>query len=366
MKKIVVGLLLIMTICLLACGTNKREIDNNLVGKWKDAVGGNRTLVLNDDGTGKYGNNDLVWKWKDAIIELEYNDNNDTEYNIVFEKKEIDGKMRLVSEVGDEIFIAEDSFEEECKQIRTELVATTPDLNLDKFWTDISLNKAKAEMDYSQKMFKVKVSVYNIDTDKFSYMYKDGGYTKTVTVYLPTEELAKLINGDKITVLGKLDSLYDSGVSINNAFVVDSRYTEQQTYDEATIKDVIENYNPIGSDGNIHWDIGSSPFFIDNRLTFEEIDSKTFLEVMDGEWIGKEYSHPKDKWSIIFTSKNTANVSKNNGEIYEWKYKFSGTSLMFPESNRQFYEVRKVADNLIVLYANTIDYVPYWIIYKEN
>ena len=248
---------------------------------------------------------------------------------------------------------------------KTELVKNTPMLNLDEVFDVISVNEAKAEVNYNQKMFQVKVSAMNIGTDFFEYAYIDGNITRSIKVFMPTEELAKLDNGDKIIVLGEL-SVSGTYLALKNAFVVSSDLVEQVEFDEQTIKDIIEQYNPKGEDGNIHWDIGSSPILIDNRLSFEQLDENTFYEaVKDGEWTTKEYISPKDSRKIVFTSSTTADVSTNGGKVYEWEYGFSGDKLKFPVKASDKYEVRRVSDNLIVFYAKTVDYVPYWLLYKE-
>ena len=87
---------------------------------------------------------------------------------------------------------------------------------------------------------------------------------------------------------------------------------------------------------------------------------------MSGEWKGKYYSEENTEYLIIFTSDSTASVSKNGKTASEWSYTFSGDMIKFPNnSSVEAREVRKVSDKLIVIYAETIDYVPYWILYKE-
>ena len=69
-------------------------------------------------------------------------------------------------------------------------------------------------------------------------------------------------------------------------------------------------------------------------------------------------------WTVTFTSDSTADVIKGDGDVYEWEYSFSGGYIKFPVKDSNSLEVRKVSDNLIVFYANTVDYVPYWILYR--
>lgn len=245
-----------------------------------------------------------------------------------------------------------------------ELVASTPFLNLDEMWNTIDTNQAKAKLTYDQKMFQVNVTVLNISTNYFDYMFKyNDGVMKSFKVFMPTETLATLTNNSHITVLGKL-VISGSSAYLEDAFVVDSSNVEQKSFDDETIQKAIDDYN-LNNSGKIDWNKGSGPFFIDNRLYFEELTADTFLKEMEGEWFGKEYSNARTTRQIVFTSDSTADVSTNGGKVYEWKYSFVGNLLKFPEAASEPYEVRKVSDRLIVFYADTMGYVPYWILYKE-
>lgn len=247
---------------------------------------------------------------------------------------------------------------------KEELVASTPFLDLDEMWITIDTNQAKAKLTYDQKMFQVKVTVLNIGTDYFDYIFKyNDGITKSFKVYIPTEELATLTNNSHITVLGKL-VISGSSAYLKDAFVVEDSIVEKQTFDDETVQNAIDNYDPNNA-GKIDWEKGSCPFFIDNRMSFEELTADTFLKEMEGEWFGKEYSAATKTRQIVFTSNSTADVSENGGTVYEWKYSFVGNLLKFPEAASKTYEVRKVSDRLVVFYAETVDYVPYWILYKE-
>lgn len=246
-----------------------------------------------------------------------------------------------------------------------ELVASTPFLDLDKLWSDMASNKAKATLSYDQQMFQVKVTVLNISTAYFDYRYKYNGYIKSLRVYLPTETLAELTNGEYITVLGKL-VISGSDAELKDAFVVDDSMVEKQTLDDETVQYIIDNYTPYNPDTKkIDWQKGSCPFLIDNRSSFEKLTAETFLDAMDGEWRGKQYVTVEDDWRITITSTSTADVTKNGGEVHEWEYGFVEGLLKFPVSANYNYDARKVSDRLIVLYQCTIDYVPYWILYKE-
>ena len=95
---------------------------------------------------------------------------------------------------------------------------------------------------------------------------------------------------------------------------------ETQTFDDETVQNAIDNYNPNNA-GKIDWEKGSCPFFIDNRLYFEELTADTFLSEIEGEWLGKEYVSAATKIrQIVFTSDSTADVCEIGDKVYEWKY----------------------------------------------
>lgn len=250
---------------------------------------------------------------------------------------------------------------------QTKLIETTSELNLDSMWLTAEGNQARASQIYTGNMYKVKVRVMNISNNYFEYSYIDAfGRSRRIQVYMPIEILATLNNGDHIMVLGKFNLLSSSSAQITDAFVVDSSNIGTKDFDEATIQEAIANFKPFNSKGNIDWNSGSAPFFVDNRLYFKELNEEIFLNTMTGEWYAREYiSSRESEYKIVFTSDSTADVSKNDGDVYEWKYSWNGNTIKFPSGASKYYEARMVSDNLIVFYAETIDYVPYWILYKK-
>jgi hypothetical protein len=229
-------------------------------------------------------------------------------------------------------------------------------------WESLENNKAKAQTTYEGNMYKVTVRVQNIETNFFEYKEQYNGHLKTLRIYMDTEELAKLNDFEQITVLGKLTNIYGGTPELKDAFIIDN-YVSYKQYNDEELKDKIDNFGGDGGDGNIAWNEGSYPFFIDNMLNFKKIDSQIFYSEVTGEWIGKYYvDGDKSTYSITFTSENTANVKKNDSKISEWNYSFNGENLKFPTTNSNSYEVRKVSDSLYVLYN---DYKPRWIIYKN-
>lgn len=256
-----------------------------------------------------------------------------------------------------------DSEKEDIDKVRSLLVETSPELYLDILWNSIETNKAKAKTTYEGNTYKIKVKVMNIQTNYFDYSMKYNNNIKTLRVCMSTEELDKLTTGDYITVLGTLTNI--SGTpQLLDAFNIEP-YVQIKQYDEEDLKEIIKNYGGSGNDGNISWKEGSYPFFIDNRLNFEKIEGNTINNELTGEWYAKQYvDGDRNTFWISFTSENTANISKNDSKVYEWKFSIRNNMLYFPESNNEAYEVRKVSKNLLVFYARTNNYVPYWILYK--
>lgn len=249
------------------------------------------------------------------------------------------------------------------KAKEAELVASTPMLDLDELWYSIYANEANAKMNYDGKMFQVKVTALNIGTDSFEYIYKDAfGSMKYFEVYMPTETLATLTSGENITVLGEL-RLSGSSASLHDAFIVDDSNSSKSAFDDETVQEAIDNYWP-DKHGNVDWNSGSCPFFIENRLSFMKLDSTNFFSEMEGAWIGTDRmrNSEDEHWDFEFTSDSTVNVTEDGNGPFEWSYTVEGDRLKFAGDP---YEVRKVSDRLVVFYANTIDYVPYWILYKE-
>lgn len=247
----------------------------------------------------------------------------------------------------------------------TETIASAPFLNLDVMYEAIQSNQAQAQLTYNDNMYKVKVTVMNIGTSNFSYRYKNyRGETKVFDVYMPTDVLATLDSGSHIIVYGKL-ILKGSVAKLQDAIVVDESNIGEKTFDEQTLQQAIEEFVPFNREGNIDWSSGSAPFFVDNRLYFDKISPEEFLGELSGEWTGIYYSERNTKYSLTFKDEKIVTVSKNGGEPYEWEYAFYGDMVRLPDKSvLEPCEVRKVSENLVVFYADTVDYVPYWVLYK--
>ena len=257
---------------------------------------------------------------------------------------------------------AKKSVEEE----RAELVASTELLDLDSYFYEVFNNRAAAEQTYNKKMFMVRVSVMNIKTDRFEYRYASDlffGESRSLEVCLPSEVLATLTNGEKITVLGELIVQSSSTAVLKDAFIVDESYISEKTFDEETVQKVIDDFNFDDSEGNISWDEGSAPFLIENRMSFKKITQSSFIDEMSGKWFAKHYVTPEEEWSVEFKSDSPATVYKPE-ETVEWKYRFEGDNIYFPTSSTECYEVRKVSEKLVVFYDSSGE-VPNWIMYKK-
>ena len=251
------------------------------------------------------------------------------------------------------------------KAKEAELVASTPMLNLDELWYSMYANEASAKMNYDGKMFQVKVTVLNIGTNSFEYIYKDDwGSTHFFEVYLPTETLATLTSGEHITVLGELKLSSSSSASLHDAFIVDDSNSVQMVVDDETVQEIIDNYYPDKTNP-ISWDNGSCPFLVENRMSFKQLTESDFLNEAEGQWIGKHYVDTKESFHIEFTSTSSANITTDENITKDWPCNFTGNTLTFSKASPNEYEVRKLSDKLIVFYADTTDYVPQWILYKE-
>ena len=141
---------------------------------------------------------------------------------------------------------------------------------------------------------------------------------KSLKIYLPTNELAKLKNFEQVTVLGKLTNVAGTP-ELKDAFLIDDYISKKQYTNE-----------------------------------------ESFYSNITGNWLLKNYvDGDRSTFSISFTGKNTANVKKDDSEIYEWDYSFIGDKLKFGGDS---FEVRKIADNLYVFYD---DIYPLWILYRD-
>lgn len=370
-KKIIVvisiSVLVVITLLIVLLLKNNNGINNLLTNyQWKDAIGNSRTLLFNKDGSGKYIDYDMKYSIKDDSINIFFKSYNQQEQNLSFNLTNEGNEYKIVSKNGESIYIAnDDKFEERKKIIRTELVDKTPVLDLEQLWYDISNNEANAKIKYDSKLYKIKVNVMNIGTDHFSYRRSVNGYTKNIDIYMPTEDLAKLSKDMHITVLGQLNNVTSSPV-LYNAFIADG-YATTKTFNDAELKKQIELFGGTGGDGNVSWDEGSYPYFISNRDRFEKIDSSNFLNELSGTWKAKYYIEEKKDYKITFKTETTADYSLyDSDKISEWKYKMIEDTLYFPESRKDTkFEVRKASDNVFIFYTYTVDYVPYWILYKE-
>ena len=65
---------------------------------------------------------------------------------------------------------------------KTKLVAETPELDLDNFWFTLDSNKAKAKTNYEGKIYKISLSVMNIETDYFENMTKEYEGAKLIRI----------------------------------------------------------------------------------------------------------------------------------------------------------------------------------------
>jgi hypothetical protein len=248
---------------------------------------------------------------------------------------------------------------EEKKEVsRESLVEETEILDLNLLWYTIDNNVAQAEEKYEGNNYIINVTVRNKGNNYFQPYFKYGNHTKSIIVYMPSEEIAKLSDGEKITVLGKLENVAGS-VCLKNAFIIDD-YVKGQKFDDETLKHNVEIYGGPGADNHYDWSEGSFPFLMNNMGFFKKIDNaEDFNKVMSGAWKAKQYSDNDVIWTFDFVSTEYANVAKGENEAKEWKYSISGGVLKLVSTN---YSVRKASDKLVILYDD--DGIPRWILYR--
>lgn len=116
-------------------------------------------------------------------------------------------------------------------------------LNWNEVHDIISSNGAKAE-DYNGKWYIFTARVTNIEKDSCK-MYldtsSDGYPVNPISVYLPTAELKKLVNGQALTVVGKLDAA-KAFSSLKDAFVFPEELYSDDSFKIEMISHKDRNY----------------------------------------------------------------------------------------------------------------------------
>lgn len=255
------------------------------------------------------------------------------------------------------------SSKKEEEKERKDLVKNTPVLKLKDLWKELDANEPYALQTYEGKNFKIKVKFQNKGKDYFEYKEVYNGKERSLKVYMKSSDMKKLKESDEITVLGKLTNI-TTNPGLLDAFVTDD-YVEVANYSKNDLKEKIKEFGKKDVDGSIYWDLGSYPFFIDNRLKFEELTEEDFNNELIGTWIGRHYSDgDKSYYNITFEPNGKSYVDKNGTEKFEWSYAFTDDLLNFPKFNTaDDYEIRRVAEDFYAFYS---DNKPRWIIYGEQ
>ena len=131
---------------------------------------------------------------------------------------------------------------------KEELLAQATEVNLDDMNSDMKNNAVAAKEKYLNKALKIEGSVAEIKDDRIVLIGED--VTNTfVDVYLPTEELVKLENSEKVLVVGETnDELAEEEQQVEgtkwtqyhfqmtNAYIVQDKFEVQVKV--TTIKDI--------------------------------------------------------------------------------------------------------------------------------
>lgn len=376
-KKIfVAGLILTMTVSVVACGAKasssskdlsstvkQREESNGELSsvmtsdQWIDALGETSTLTFKKDGSGKFNNNVISWRLDGTYITVSRAEKAD----MVLSIDNTDFGYQLTSDESQCIYVKAGDLSSAQSSIRKASVKSAIDVDLAELFSTAKNNKAKAAQQYEGKLGKVVVNVMNIEKYYFDYATTSCGSIKSIKVFLPTTTLAELTNDERIQVVGQLSNVDSSGFSIYNAFIIDD-YVATASFTDEEIADAIKNFHDDG-DGHIYWTEGSFPFFIDNRLSFTLVEgSDADALLCSTKWNAKYYAQPEKE--ITMTFKEDGSLIETEGDHKNnWDWKNVG-GLDFPTGSGRNYEIRKVNDNTLVFYQNDAQHSPHWVLYK--
>lgn len=131
-------------------------------------------------------------------------------------------------------------------------------------------------------------------------------------------------------------------------------------------------------DGNISWEEGSFPYFIDNKESFELLSGTELQEKIVGTWtikdkFGTEFKHTFNE-DFTATTEYFGNESNCYWAVDEDGYFYFGTANRAIDTEKNLrMELRQVEDDLLVIYVSDTgsydgnDYEmtePYAILYK--
>ena len=368
-KKIIAFLmLLVLSVELVSCGSNSKNQTNKVVGSWRSVEDAGTILVFNSDGTATFSatpNQQYKWTLRDNSISLEATDYASS-LLIVEDETPVylqggDLGIRYVSVNTDEETC--ERIADELRQSRIEAASVT---NLKQLWSELSTNEAKATIDYDGKYCITTVTVMNISRDSFEWMTMNNGYMTTVAVDMPTEEIAKLHDGEGITVCGLINILSNNYIVISNAFIADE-YVDGNEQTGIDHKYLIDNFDgdPYHI-GRISWTAGSLAYFTTNYGVLHKVDSKEFSEAIVGkQWNAKYYAEANKEITVLLNEDGTA-IETENGKENNWKWKFT-SYLHFPASRESNYEVRKVDDSMYIIYDIMYgEAMPHWLLWQDE
>lgn len=390
-KKTIIMLMVgVITISVMACGggtSNETSNENSsgvteAVGEYKNAATPSKTLSIFDDGTAVFSakpDQTYTWTESEDTLVLSYHEdktwsNGLTETindEIVYKKTEINGINALKADTGGVVFLPESTSDDICAtitdEVRQDLVRSTQVLDLDKMWSTLSSNVAKGKMEYDNKDYILTVGVMNIGTNNFEYMRSyEGDGTKSITVYMETEELAQLNNGEPITIFGTINVGNESNIFVRNVFVVDDYMDLENQSGDIDKEFLINEFDgDPDNDGKISWTAGSLDYFTKNYGTLPKLGRDDFLEQIVGkQWNAKYYVEPNREITILLNADGTA-IETEDGKEHNWDWTFEDV-LHLPASRQSNYEVRKVDDDMYIIYeiGSSVGY-PHWLLWVD-
>jgi len=130
--------------------------------------------------------------------------------------------------------------------------------------------------------------------------------------------------------------------------------TSEVSQEEVDIQEMIAQFGDDG-DGNISWEEGSFPYFIDNKESFTLLSGSDIQEKIVGTWTIKDKFG--DEFEHTFNEDNTAITMYGGSEsnthwLVEDDYFYFSTSKREIDTSRNTrMELRQVEENVWVMYA---------------
>ena len=104
---------------------------------------------------------------------------------------------------------------------KEEYIANAKTVDVEELCDAVMENAAKAEMTYGGNQYKMTLTPEDIEENRFRCWYfPSNGGSRSLFVYMETEDLAKLEVESEVTIVGTVEITGDF-LQINNAFIVE-------------------------------------------------------------------------------------------------------------------------------------------------